>query len=81
LSTEPADIAKWIAWESFWRSCDRPGCRDADALELRGTLRVRPIGRGLVTDQRKVDDLVRAADNDLRAAIAVNPNQAAHWND
>jgi hypothetical protein len=47
--------------------------RDADALELRGTMQTRPVVNGLVSDQRKVDDLLAAAEKDLRAAIAVNP--------
>ncbi|HEY3745982.1 MAG TPA: protein kinase, partial [Gemmatimonadaceae bacterium] len=50
--------------------------RNPDALELRGTLYTRPIANGLVTDQRKVDDLLRSAETDLRAAIALNPTQA-----
>jgi serine/threonine-protein kinase len=77
LTTDAADAAKWdsvgLAQADRAIALDP---RDADALELRGTLRVRPIVRGLVSDQRKADDLVRAAENDLRAAIAVNPNQA-----
>jgi serine/threonine-protein kinase len=54
--------------------------RDADALELRGSLRTRPIVRGIVTDQRKVEDLLRAAEQDLRASIAANPTQAGALN-
>jgi TolB-like protein/tetratricopeptide (TPR) repeat protein len=54
--------------------------RDADALELRGTLRTRPIVRGIATDQRKVEDLLRAAEQDLRASIAANPTQAGALN-
>jgi tetratricopeptide (TPR) repeat protein len=54
--------------------------RDADALELRGTLQTRPIANGLVNDKRKIDDLLRLAEKDLRAAIAVNPNQAGALN-
>ncbi len=77
LSSDPADVANWdsvgLAHADRAIAVD---ARDADALELRGTLRIRPIVRGLVSDQRKVDDLTRAADRDLRAAIAVNPNQA-----
>jgi tetratricopeptide (TPR) repeat protein len=77
LSRDPADVAKWdsvgLAHANRALALDP---RDADALELQGTLRIRPIIRGLVSDQRKVDDLVRAAEQDLRAAIAVNPTQA-----
>jgi serine/threonine-protein kinase len=50
--------------------------RDPDALEVRGTLQTRPIANALVKDQRKVDDLLRAAEKDLRMAIAINPTQA-----
>jgi len=54
--------------------------RDADALELRGTLQTRPIANGLVNDKRKIDDLLRAAEKDLRAAIKINPSQAGALN-
>jgi eukaryotic-like serine/threonine-protein kinase len=50
--------------------------RNPDALELRGTMQTRPIVNALVKDQRKIDDLLRGAEKDLRAAIAVNPTQA-----
>ncbi|MGZ3333091.1 MAG: protein kinase domain-containing protein [Gemmatimonadaceae bacterium] len=77
LTTDPAESAKWISSGiAYADSAIALDPRDADALELRGTLRVRPIDRGFVEDQRKVDDLVRLGEQDLRAAIAVNPTQA-----
>jgi len=81
LSRQPADWAKWI--NVGLAHADRAlalDTRDADALELRGTLRVRRISRGLAKDQREVDDIIRAAESDLRAAIAVNPSQAVALN-
>jgi eukaryotic-like serine/threonine-protein kinase len=54
--------------------------RNADALELRGTLQAYTLASGLVQEQRKIDDLRRLAESDLRAAIAVNPNQAGALN-
>lgn len=77
MSRDPAEVANWI--NIGLAHADRAialDSRDADALELRGTLHTRPIVNGLVNDQRKVDDLLRAAEQDLRAAIAVNPTQA-----
>ncbi|HEV7838914.1 MAG TPA: hypothetical protein VGO75_12665, partial [Gemmatimonadaceae bacterium] len=50
--------------------------RDADALELRGSLHIRRIVRGLIPDQRKIDDEIALAEKDLRAAISINPTQA-----
>ena len=50
--------------------------RDADALELRGALRAEAVARGLVQDQHKMKDQVQRAENDLRAAIEINPEQA-----
>jgi TolB-like protein/tetratricopeptide (TPR) repeat protein len=81
MTKDPAEAAKWI--DIGLAHADRAlaiDSRDPDALELRGTLRVRPVGRGFVTDPRKVDDLIRASEQDLRAAIAVNPTQAGALN-
>src|SRR5207237_9908334 len=77
LTRDPAQAQKWI--ETGIAHADRAialAPKSADALELRGTLRVRPIARGFVEDQRKVEDLVGLAEQDLRAAIAINPTQA-----
>jgi len=77
LTRDPAAAQKWI--DVGIAHADRAiaiNARDADALELRGSLRVRPIARGFVEDQRKVDDLVRVAEQDLRGSIAANPTQA-----
>jgi len=49
---------------------------NADALELRGTLRVTPVARGFVQDKRTVDDLLDRGAKDLSEAIAANPTQA-----
>jgi tetratricopeptide (TPR) repeat protein len=50
--------------------------RDADALELRGTVHAEAVARGFVQDQHKMQDVVGLAEKDLRAAIAINPSQA-----
>jgi serine/threonine-protein kinase len=76
-SNDPAEVTKLI--DAGLAHAERAVVldpRDADALELRGTMQTRPIANGLVHDQRKVDALLRAAEKDLRAAIAINPTQA-----
>jgi tetratricopeptide (TPR) repeat protein len=81
MTTDPGDAAKRI--EIGLAHADRAlaiNGKDPDALELRATLRVRPITRGFVTDPRKADDLVRLSEKDLRDAIAVNPTQAGALN-
>jgi len=50
--------------------------RNADAFELRGTLRVEPIVRGFVQEARATQALVELAEKDLREAIRLNPTQA-----
>ena len=81
LTPDPAAAGKWI--DTAISHADRAialDARDADALELRGTLRVRKIGRGLARDRREVEDILRASEQDLRAAIASNPAQAGALN-
>ena len=81
LSTDPAAAAKWITVGiAHADSAIALDPRDADALELRGTLRIRPIVRGFVSDQRTIDGLIAEAEQDLRAAVAVNPTQAGALN-
>jgi serine/threonine-protein kinase len=77
MSNDPKAVASWIS--VGLAHADRALAlepRDADALELRGTLHTRPIVNGLVHDQREVDEMLRAAEKDLRAAITVNPVQS-----
>ena len=81
LSTDPAVAAQWITTGlRYADSAIALDPRDADALELRGTLRVRPIARGFVSDGREIEDLMGQAEKDLRAAVAVNPTQAGALN-
>jgi tetratricopeptide (TPR) repeat protein len=77
MADDPAEIARWIAIGI--EHADKAIAldpRNADALELRGTLRIISLASGLVTEQRKYDDEVRAAETDLRASIEINPHQA-----
>jgi serine/threonine protein kinase/tetratricopeptide (TPR) repeat protein len=81
MTKDPAEAAKWL--DIGLADADRAlaiDSRDSDALELRATLHVRQFLRGLVPDKRKVDDLLRDAEKDLRSAIAVNPTQASALN-
>ncbi len=81
LSRDAGDAARWI--NVGLAHADRAialNSREADALELRGTLRVRRIARGLAKDAREVDQIIRASEQDLRAAIASNPTQAGALN-
>ncbi|MEX2109504.1 MAG: protein kinase [Gemmatimonadaceae bacterium] len=81
MTRDPAEVAKQIdiglAHANRAIALDP---RDSDALELRGTLYTRPFINGLVHDQRKIDDLLRASEQDMRAAIASNPAQAGALN-
>jgi TolB-like protein len=77
MTRDPAEIARWInVGLGHAERAIALDPRDSKALELRGSLRVRRIGRGLIPDQRARDDSIRVAERDLRAAIASNPTQA-----
>ncbi|HEX6627216.1 MAG TPA: serine/threonine-protein kinase, partial [Gemmatimonadaceae bacterium] len=74
---DPAEAGKLIdAGVALADSALALDARNADALELRGTLRAELAGRGFVQDQRKIKDVLQLAENDLRAAIEINPTQA-----
>jgi len=77
LTADPAAAGKLIetgiAYADSAIALDQ---RNADALELRGTLRVEPIARGFVQDQHQVKGLVELAEKDLRDAVAINQTQA-----
>jgi hypothetical protein len=52
---------------------------DADALELRGTLRYWRLLLNLAPDPAASAKLLADAEQDLRASVAANPNQASAW--
>lgn len=77
ITKDPAAASQWITTGlGLAERAIALDPRNADALELRGYLRLEPVARGFIQDRRKVDDLVRLAEPDLRAAIAANPTQA-----
>jgi serine/threonine protein kinase/tetratricopeptide (TPR) repeat protein len=53
--------------------------KDADALELRGTLRYWRWLLNLSPDAREAAKLFADAESDFRASVAANPNQATAW--
>jgi tetratricopeptide (TPR) repeat protein len=55
------------------------GASDADALELRGTLRYYQWVFNLAPTAAVADTLLAGAEADLRAAVAANPQQAGAW--
>jgi tetratricopeptide (TPR) repeat protein len=54
--------------------------RSAAALEARGSLRTARMRTGLVTSQKAMDELVAAAESDLRSAVDIDPSRATAWN-
>ncbi len=52
---------------------------DADALELRGTLRYYQWILNLAPTQAAADTLLAAAEADLEGSVAANPQQAGAW--
>jgi serine/threonine-protein kinase len=53
---------------------------DADALELRGTLLYYRWLLNLEPDSRKANEMLVAAEGDLRASVKANDQQASAWN-
>jgi len=53
--------------------------RDADALELRGTLRYLRWLLSLEPDPSRAAALLRGAETDLRAAVSISPSNASAW--
>src|SRR5205823_4492300 len=54
--------------------------RNADALELAGTIEYYRVQRGLIADQHDIDRATSDAEQRLQQAVAVNPRQATAWN-
>jgi eukaryotic-like serine/threonine-protein kinase len=53
--------------------------KDADALDLRGTLRYSQWYLNLEPDSSEAEKLLADAERDLRDAVALNPSQAHSW--
>jgi TolB-like protein len=54
--------------------------QDAEALETRGTLKLLRVQRNLAANPTESAELLRDAEEDLTAAVTINPSQATAWN-
>jgi eukaryotic-like serine/threonine-protein kinase len=54
--------------------------RNAEAFEVRGTLRYYKHLQGLAPDPNEAAELIRTAEDDLRQATTLDPGRATAWN-
>src|SRR5688500_20346846 len=54
--------------------------RNAEAFELRATMRYHKRFQGLVPDPNEAAELLRNAEQDLRQATTLDPGRATAWN-
>ncbi|MEO8295302.1 MAG: protein kinase [Gemmatimonadota bacterium] len=74
-------ISRWLAQAAgFAEQALAVQPKDADALELRGTVRYFSWLLNLEPDATAADRLHQGAQQDLEAAVAANPSQAGAWN-
>ena len=81
LEREPRAIGQWL--DLGLRHAERALAMDAhnaDALEVRGTIRFQRFSKGLEPDPAASDRLVESARTDLEAATRENPGQVGAWN-
>jgi TolB-like protein/tetratricopeptide (TPR) repeat protein len=80
-NTDPSQIKKWLEVASG--HADRAialSPKDANALELRGTVRYFLWSYGFAPDPAAPTKLLDESEADFRAAVLANPLQATAWN-
>jgi serine/threonine-protein kinase len=81
LEREPRQADKWLQIGlAHAERALRANPQNADALEVRGTLRFRRFNRGLEPDPAVAERLIEAARTDLENATRINPQQVGAWN-
>jgi serine/threonine protein kinase/TolB-like protein len=80
ISSSAPEMSKWAdAGLGFAGQSVALDSRSPSALELRGTLRYWKWINDLTTDPKESADLLRLAEEDLRAAVKIAPHSGSAW--
>jgi serine/threonine-protein kinase len=80
ISSEAPEMARWAdRGLTFAQQALSSDSRNAEALELRGTLRYWKWLNDLAADPKQAAELLRTSEEDLRLAVKIAPHRGSAW--